>query len=120
MTVVEEAGRTPRPGADDTGSAARGPDARHVEGADEDVVRRLRSVEGHIRGVERMVREGAYCIDVVNQILAVQRALGKVSGLVLERHLRTCVTTAIRSESPDDRERVIEEILDVFEASGKA
>lgn len=88
--------------------------------ADVEIIRRLRSVEGHVRGVERMVEEGAYCIDVVNQVLAVQRALKKVSGLVLDRHLHTCVTTALRSESPEDRERVIEEILDVFEATGKA
>lgn len=98
---------------DGGGSGAR-------DDADAEIVRRLRSVEGHVRGVERMVEEGAYCIDVVNQVLAVQRALKKVSGLVLDRHLHTCVTTALRSESPEDRERVIEEILDVFEATGKA
>lgn len=120
MAVVEEAGRTPRPEADDTGSAARGPDARHVEGADEDVVRRLRSVEGHIRGVERMVREGAYCIDVVNQILAIQRALKKVSSRVLDGHLHSCVTGAMRGTDESARERVLTELIDVFEASGKA
>lgn len=90
------------------------------DAAHEEIVRRLRSVEGHVRGVERMVGDGAYCIDVVNQILAVQRALKKVSGLVLDRHLHTCVTSAIRSESPEERERVIDEILDVFEATGRA
>ena len=45
-----------------------------------DIVRRLKSVEGHVRGVQRMVEEGTYCIDIVNQIVAVQRALKKVSG----------------------------------------
>ena len=50
----------------------------------QDIVRRLKSVEGHVRGIERMVEENAYCVDVVNQILAVQRALRKVSGLVLD------------------------------------
>lgn len=85
-----------------------------------DIVRRLRSVEGHVRGIERMVAEGVYCMDVMNQILAVQRALKKVGGRVLERHLETCVTTAIRSEDHSERERVIEEIMDVFAATGKA
>jgi DNA-binding FrmR family transcriptional regulator len=83
------------------------------------IVNRLKSIEGHVRGIERMVEDEAYCIDIVNQILAVERALQKVNGLILERHLHTCVTTAIRGENPDERERVIEEILSVFEATGK-
>jgi DNA-binding FrmR family transcriptional regulator len=66
-----------------------------------------------------MVENGQYCVDVVNQILAVQRALQKVNGLVLDRHLHTCVTTAIRGENPDERQRVIDEIMGVFEATGK-
>ncbi len=45
------------------------------------ILNRLKSVEGHVRGVERMVEEGAYCIDIVNQILAVQRALQQVGLL---------------------------------------
>ena len=44
-----------------------------------DILQRLKSVEGHVRGIGRMVEEEAYCIDVVNQILAIQRALKKVS-----------------------------------------
>ncbi len=66
-----------------------------------------------------MVRSDAYCIDIVNQIVAVQRALEKVNTLVLDRHLHTCATTAIRGDNPDERERVIGEILDVFKSTGK-
>jgi DNA-binding FrmR family transcriptional regulator len=84
-----------------------------------DILNRLKSIEGHVRGIERMVENGAYCIDIVNQILAVQRALQKVNGMVLNRHLHTCVTTAIRGDDPDERERVISEIMSVFEAMGK-
>ncbi len=89
------------------------------EQATADVVRRLKSVEGHVRGVQRMVEEGAYCIDVVNQIVAVQRALKKVSGMVLDQHLHSCVTGAIGGSDPEARERVLGELLEVFEASGK-
>ncbi len=53
----------------------------------------------------------------MNQIIAVQRALQKVNGMVLDRHLHTCVTTALRGDNPHERERVIDEILDVFEAT---
>ena len=85
-----------------------------------DVVRRLKSVEGHVRGVERMVGEGAYCIDVVNQILAIQRALKKVSGLILDQHLHRCVTSAIRGTDDAEKEQVLGELLQVFEATGKS
>jgi DNA-binding FrmR family transcriptional regulator len=66
-----------------------------------------------------MVEGEEYCIDIVNQIAAIQRALGKVSELVLDRHLHNCSTTAIRGDDPRERERVIGEILDVFKISGR-
>jgi DNA-binding FrmR family transcriptional regulator len=83
------------------------------------ILNRLKSIEGHVRGIERMVANGDYCIDIANQILAVQRALQKVNGMVLDRHLHTCVTTAIRGDDAAERERVIDEIMGVFEATGK-
>ncbi len=84
------------------------------------IVNRLKSIEGHVRGVSKMVEDGAYCIDVVKQIEAIQAALQKVSGLVLDRHLHTCVTTAIRGDDPAERERVIDEIMGLFNARGKS
>ncbi len=80
------------------------------------IVNRLKSVEGHVRGIGRMVEEGAYCIDVVHQLLAVERALKKVSTLVLDRHLHTCVTAAVQGDDPAERERVLREIAEVFGA----
>ena len=66
-----------------------------------------------------MVDEDAYCIDVIQQIQAVQAALNKVSGLILDSHLHSCVTTAIRGDDPAERERVLEEVTSVFEMSTK-
>ena len=83
------------------------------------VSQRLASSAGHIKGIERMVSDDAYCIDVIQQIQAVQAALNKVSGLILDSHLRSCVTTAIRGDDPDERERVLEEVTSVFEMSSK-
>jgi DNA-binding FrmR family transcriptional regulator len=83
------------------------------------MINRLKSIEGHVRGVLRMVDEDAYCVDVINQNLAIQRALEKVNALILERHLQTCVTTAIRGDDPNERERVIQEIMSVFETASK-
>jgi DNA-binding FrmR family transcriptional regulator len=84
-----------------------------------EIVRRLKSVEGHVRGVQRMVEEGAYCIDIVNQMIAIQRALKKVSGMVLDDHLHSCVTDAMRGPDGTAREKVLQELMQVFEASGK-
>jgi len=95
---------------------------KNTEMADENsdgIVNRLKSIEGHVRGIQRMVDEGAYCIDIINQTLAVQRALERLNCLILERHLKTCVTTAIRGDDPIERERVIAEIMQLFEATGK-
>jgi len=85
-----------------------------------EIMRRLKSVEGHVRGVTRMVEEEAYCVEVVNQIVAVQRALKKVSALVLDRHLHTCVTHAIQGDDTAAKDRVLQELMGVFEATGKA
>jgi len=82
-------------------------------------LQRIKIVEGHLRGVERMIDEGAYCIDVIRQIQAVQAALNKVSAMSLEEHLNSCLITAVRGEDPAERERVLEEIADVFEMATK-
>ena len=83
------------------------------------LLNRLKSVEGHVRGIQRMVEEDGYCVDVIKQTLAVQRALEKFNSIILERHLQGCVTTAIRSDDAGERERVISELLQVFETNSK-
>jgi DNA-binding FrmR family transcriptional regulator len=80
----------------------------------EDVVKRLKNIEGHVKGIEQMASSGAYCIDIIRQIQAVQAALEKVSGIILDEHLHSCLITAVRGESPEERERVLNEIADVF------
>ena len=84
------------------------------------VLRRLKTLEGHLKGIVRMVEDDAYCIDVIRQIQAVQAALNKVSGQILEDHLNSCVITAVRGDDPAERERVLKEVLEVFETAAKA
>lgn len=83
------------------------------------VTRRLASAAGHLKGIERMVDEDTYCIDVIRQIQAVQAALNKVSTLMLDNHLRTCVTTAIQGEDPTEREQMLNEVTSVFDMANK-
>ncbi len=85
----------------------------------EETLRRLKNIEGHIRGISRMVENDAYCIDLLRQIQAVQAALNKVSAKILDDHLHSCLLTAVRGESVEERERVLEEIVEVYEAATK-
>ena len=87
--------------------------------AQQDAIQRVASAAGHLRGIERMLADDAYCIDVIKQIQAVQAALNKVSTLLLDNHLRTCVTTAIQGDNADERERMLQEITSVFSVTGK-
>lgn len=81
--------------------------------------RRLASAAGHLKGIERMVDEDLYCIDIIQQLQAVQVAINKASEILLDNHLHTCVTTAIRGDDAAERERVLEEVTAVFKAKNK-
>lgn len=85
----------------------------------DNTIRRLKNIEGHLRGVIRMVEEDTYCIDVIRQIQAVEAALSKVSTKILGDHLNSCVITAIQGSDKKERERVLQEITEVFEMSTK-
>jgi DNA-binding FrmR family transcriptional regulator len=80
------------------------------------VLQRLKSVQGHIGGIIKMTEKDEYCIDVIQQIQAVQAALDKVSELILENHLDTCLVSAVRSDDPERREQVLQEIVEIFRA----
>lgn len=83
------------------------------------LLNRLKTIEGHVRGVQRMVEDDAYCIDLIKQTRAIQKALERVNTVILSNHLDTCVTTAVRSDEPKERERVLRELLQLFEAQGE-
>jgi DNA-binding FrmR family transcriptional regulator len=85
----------------------------------DNTLRRLKTIEGHLRGIIRMVEEDAYCIDVIRQIQAVEAALNKVSAQILEGHLNSCVITAVQGNDKKERERVLKEITEVFEMANK-
>ena len=78
----------------------------------EDAKRRLLSVKGHVEGVLRMLEdEQVYCVDVLKQIKAVDGALGKVSGLILQSHLRQHVATA---HERGDTEQIVVELMEIL------
>lgn len=75
---------------------------------------RLRRIEGQVQGIQRMVEEEKSCVDVLLQLAAVQGAVEQVQKLLLGQHLEACVGEAIRSPSSRDRQRKMDELLDVF------
>ena len=63
-----------------------------------DVLPRLRKIEGQIKGIHRMIEKERYCIDIVNRVTAVQKALDQVDLMVMQRHIESCVTDAVKSD----------------------
>ena len=82
--------------------------------------RRLARIAGQVAGIQRMVAEDRYCIDVVMQVSAVRSALAKVSEVVLEQHFETCLADAFERGDERERRRKIEELMKVFARHGNA
>ena len=80
----------------------------------DDLLRRLRRIEGQVRGLQRMVEEEAYCIDVLTQVSAATKALQSVAVALLEEHLRHCVTDAA-AHGGDEAERLVTEASQAIE-----
>ena len=76
--------------------------------------KRLRRIEGQVRGLQKMVDEERYCADVLVQIASVQEALRSVGKMLLHNHLDHCVTDAMRSGEPERAKRVVEEIVELW------
>ncbi|HJR53628.1 MAG TPA: metal-sensitive transcriptional regulator [Gemmatimonadota bacterium] len=75
------------------------------------LIHRLRRIEGQVRGIQKMVEEGRYCVDVMTQIDAVAAALARVQDGVLESHLEHCVAGALEGEDPDARREKVDEVV---------
>lgn len=74
------------------------------------LLRRLRRIEGQVRGIQRMVDEDKYCVDVLDQISAVRAALDKVGLHLMSDHIKGCVADAVRI---DEHEGKVDELVDV-------
>lgn len=81
-----------------------------------DLLNRLKRIEGQVRGVEKMVEEDRYCVDIIVQISAIQKALDKVAFQLLERHTHSCVAGAIKD---GNGEAHIDELMKVIQQFSK-
>lgn len=101
----------------DHGCACEAPGERKAKAVDPDVKernrKRLRRIEGQVRGVQKMVEEDRYCADVLTQISAIHEALRAVSRELLRNHLKHCATAAIRS-GPEQAEAMYDELVELM------
>ncbi|HVS13823.1 MAG TPA: metal-sensitive transcriptional regulator [Thermoanaerobaculia bacterium] len=85
----------------------------------EKLVARLRRIEGQVRGLQRMIEEGRYCGDVLAQIAAVQSSLRGAGEVLLQSHLRHCLTDAVRAGDESRAERIYDELTGLFRRYGR-
>ena len=76
-------------------------------------LKRLNIIEGQIRGIQKMINEEQYCVEIINQISAVRSALYNVGKLILRRHIDRCVAEAIKNNGQNSKE-VIDELMAIF------
>jgi DNA-binding FrmR family transcriptional regulator len=76
--------------------------------------KRVRRIGGQVAGIERMIEEDRYCVDVLLQVAAARAALDGLGKLLLKSHVETCVADAIGSGRPKERREKVEELMDVF------
>ena len=84
------------------------------------IMARLRRMEGQVRGVQRMVDEDQYCLDVLTQLSAIIAAARQTGLLVLEDHVRGCVLGAEHAEDPIDREELLTELIGAIDRFGRS
>ncbi len=81
----------------------------------QEVIKRLNYIEGHLKGIRKMVDEDKYCVDILRQTYAVRKAIEKLESLILENHLQTCVPEGIISGKADV---VIDELVQLYNLAG--
>ena len=77
-------------------------------------ISRLRKIEGQVRGLQKMIDDRRYCMDIVSQIRAVSGALKQVELVILETHLQHCVQDALKSKDSSEAEAKIQEIVQLL------
>ncbi len=90
---------------------------KHPDHADNLVA--LRRIEGQVCGVQKMIEDRKYCIDILTQIYAIKGALSRVEEKILEKHFQHCVTEAVKGASEKEKQRKLDEILKLIHQTRK-
>ena len=74
----------------------------------EAIIKRLKRIEGQVKGIQKMIEEERYCVDILTQISAIRSAINKVGSIILENHMKGCVSQSIKE---GDSEEMINELM---------
>ena len=78
------------------------------------ILDRLSRIEGQVRGLQRMIEEERYCVDVLGQVAAVRESLRSTAAILLEKHVRSCVADAVESKNHQRVDEIYAELTDLF------
>jgi DNA-binding FrmR family transcriptional regulator len=74
----------------------------------------LRRIEGQVRGIQKMIEENRYCVDIITQLDSAQGALARVQDSIFEKHLNSCVTSALKGKSDLEKQQKIQEVVQLL------
>lgn len=78
------------------------------------LIKRLNRIEGQVKGIQKMVEEERYCVDILVQISAIRSAINKVGNIILENHIKGCVSNSIKNEEVEKSEELISELMETI------
>lgn len=78
------------------------------------LIKRLNRIEGQVKGIQKMVEEERYCIDILTQISAIRSAINKVGSIILENHIKGCVANSIKEDNSEESIAEIMKTIDKF------
>ncbi len=80
----------------------------------EALIKRLKRIEGQVKGIQKMIEDDRYCVDVLIQISAIRSAINKVGTIMLENHVKGCVSESIKHDDSESTENMINELMDTI------
>ncbi|MFL8712697.1 metal-sensitive transcriptional regulator [Clostridioides sp. GD02377] len=80
----------------------------------EALIKRLKRIEGQVKGIQKMVEQERYCVDILVQISAIRSAINRVGTIILENHIKGCVTESIKHDDGEQTEEMIKELMDTI------
>ena len=80
----------------------------------EAIIKRLKRIEGQVKGIQKMVEEERYCVDILTQISAIRSAINKVGSIILENHMKGCVSQSIKEGNSEEMINELMKTIDKF------
>lgn len=80
----------------------------------ETIIKRLNRIEGQVKGIQKMVEDERYCVDILVQISAIRSAINRVGNIILENHIKGCVSNSIKEGETQESEELISELMETI------